>query len=174
MTYRSTITHTGTFKMFLTKPGYDPSRPLKWSDLPERPFAEVKDPAMTGDAYRIGMTLPSDRSGRQVLYTIWQNSSTADTYYSCSDVVFPAAKSGTGGAEGRQLRRLRADGLRLPGRSAQDDRVERPGRAAGTGRGDRTAATQSADSAAPQAAQHRGRRRRWRQPPTAPGPPRHP
>ncbi|ELP63724.1 chitin binding domain protein, partial [Streptomyces turgidiscabies Car8] len=96
MTYRSTIPHTGTFKMFLTKPGYDPTGPLKWSDLPDRPFAEVKDPAMTGDAYRIGMTLPSDRTGRHVLYTIWQNSSTPDTYYSCSDVVFPAAKGNAG------------------------------------------------------------------------------
>ncbi|EFL35665.1 predicted protein [Streptomyces viridochromogenes DSM 40736] len=24
-----------------------------------------------------------------MLYTVWQNSSTPDTYYSCSDVVFP-------------------------------------------------------------------------------------
>ncbi|WP_105968766.1 lytic polysaccharide monooxygenase auxiliary activity family 9 protein [Streptomyces geranii] len=100
MTYRSTIPHTGTFKMFLTKPGYDPAQPLTWSDLPERPFAEVKDPALTGDAYRLAMTLPSDRTGRHVLYTIWQNSSTPDTYYSCSDVVFPAAKSNAGGSGG--------------------------------------------------------------------------
>lgn len=27
-----------------------------------------------------------------MLYTVWQNSSTPDTYYSCSDVVFPEAK----------------------------------------------------------------------------------
>ncbi|MFC8434259.1 lytic polysaccharide monooxygenase [Streptomyces sp. NPDC057253] len=100
MKYVSTIPHTGTFRMYLTKPGYDPSKPLKWSDLPERPFAEVKDPALTNGAYRIGMTLPRDRTGRQVLYTIWQNSSTADTYYSCSDVVFPAAaEKETGGAD---------------------------------------------------------------------------
>lgn len=100
MKYVSTIPHTGTFRMYLTEPGYDPSKPLKWSDLPERPFAEVKDPALTDGAYRIRMTLPKDRTGRQVLYTIWQNSSTADTYYSCSDVVFPAAedKSGDGAA----------------------------------------------------------------------------
>ncbi|WP_203614072.1 lytic polysaccharide monooxygenase [Streptomyces sp. SID13726] len=98
MKYVSTIPHTGTFRMYLTEPGYDPSKPLKWSDLPERPFAEVKDPALTDGAYRIRLTLPKDRTGRQVLYTIWQNSSTADTYYSCSDVVFPAAagKGGTG------------------------------------------------------------------------------
>ncbi|MFI8070828.1 lytic polysaccharide monooxygenase [Streptomyces sp. NPDC086033] len=99
MKYASTIPHTGTFRMYLTEPGYDPSKPLKWSDLPEQPFAQVKDPALTDGAYRIRMTLPKDRTGRQVLYTIWQNSSTADTYYSCSDVVFPAAadKGGDGG-----------------------------------------------------------------------------
>jgi predicted carbohydrate-binding protein with CBM5 and CBM33 domain len=99
MKYASTIPHTGTFRMYLTEPGYDPSKPLKWSDLPEQPFAQVKDPALTDGAYRIRMTLPKDRTGRQVLYTIWQNSSTADTYYSCSDVVFPEAadKGGDGG-----------------------------------------------------------------------------
>ncbi|MES5818633.1 lytic polysaccharide monooxygenase [Streptomyces sp. RG80] len=92
MRYASTIPHTGTFKLFLTKPGYDPAKPLTWSDLPSQPFAEVKDPALTGGAYRLRATLPADRTGRHVLYTIWQNSSTPDTYYSCSDVVFPAAE----------------------------------------------------------------------------------
>ncbi|MFF7733361.1 lytic polysaccharide monooxygenase [Streptomyces sp. NPDC007984] len=92
MRYVSTIPHTGTFRMYLTKPGYDPSGPLSWSDLPEKPFATVTDPALTDGAYRLRVTLPSDRSGRHVLYTVWQNSSTPDTYYSCSDVVFPEAK----------------------------------------------------------------------------------
>ncbi|MDH6453664.1 MULTISPECIES: lytic polysaccharide monooxygenase [unclassified Streptomyces] len=100
MKYVSTIPHTGTFRMYLTEPGYDPSKPLKWSDLPEQPFAQVKDPALTDGAYRIRMTLPKDRTGRQVLYTIWQNTSTADTYYSCSDVVFPAAAEDKGAAAG--------------------------------------------------------------------------
>ncbi|GAA4017627.1 lytic polysaccharide monooxygenase [Streptomyces plumbiresistens] len=93
MRYVSTIPHTGTFRLYLTKPGYDPTKPLTWDDLPERPFAEVTDPALTDGAYRIRAKLPADRTGRQVLYTVWQNSSTPDTYYSCSDVVFPAAKS---------------------------------------------------------------------------------
>ncbi|MEU1463375.1 lytic polysaccharide monooxygenase [Streptomyces sp. NPDC005727] len=90
MTYASTIAHTGTFRLYLTRPGYDPTKPLTWSDLPTRPFAEVKDPPLTNGAYHLGATLPKDRTGRQMLYTIWQNSSTPDTYYSCSDVVFPA------------------------------------------------------------------------------------
>ncbi|KOG08456.1 lytic polysaccharide monooxygenase auxiliary activity family 9 protein [Streptomyces viridochromogenes] len=99
MRYVSTIPHTGTFKLYLTKPGYDPAKPLAWADLPEKPFAEVKDPALTDGAYRIRAALPSDRTGRHVLYTIWQNSSTPDTYYSCSDVVFPAGRDRDGDAE---------------------------------------------------------------------------
>ncbi|MEV1078234.1 lytic polysaccharide monooxygenase [Streptomyces sp. NPDC050211] len=94
MRYVSTIPHTGTFRLYLTKQGYDPSKPLTWSDLPSQPFAKVTDPALTDGAYRITGTLPSDRTGRHVLYTIWQNTSTADTYYSCSDVVFPASERG--------------------------------------------------------------------------------
>jgi chitin-binding protein len=93
MRYVSTIPHTGTFRLYLTRPGYDPAQPLSWSDLPEKPFAEVKDPALADGAYRIRATLPSDRTGRHVLFTIWQNSSTPDTYYSCSDVVFPEGKA---------------------------------------------------------------------------------
>ncbi|MEU9477611.1 lytic polysaccharide monooxygenase [Streptomyces sp. NPDC048191] len=102
MTYASTIAHTGTFRLYLTKPGYDPSKPLTWSDLPERPFARVTDPPLRDGAYHIGATLPTDRTGRQVLYTVWQNSSTPDTYYSCSDVVFPerAQAAGTAPAAG--------------------------------------------------------------------------
>ncbi|MEU3888345.1 lytic polysaccharide monooxygenase [Streptomyces sp. NPDC029041] len=92
MRYVSTIPHTGTFRMYLTKPGYDPAGPLSWSDLPDKPFARVTDPALTDGAYRFEATWPSDRTGRHVLYTVWQNSSTPDTYYSCSDVVFPETK----------------------------------------------------------------------------------
>ena len=97
MKYASTIPHTGTFKLYLTKPGYDPKKPLTWSELPEKPFASVKDPALTNGAYRITAKLPSDRTGHHVLYTVWQNSSTTDTYYSCSDVEFGAARSGRSG-----------------------------------------------------------------------------
>ncbi|MEW2299587.1 lytic polysaccharide monooxygenase [Streptomyces sp. NPDC006655] len=111
MTYTSTIAHNGTFKLYLTKPGYDPSKPLTWSDLPTRPFAEVKDPPLTNGAYHFGAKLPADRTGRQLLYTIWQNSSTPDTYYSCSDVVFTTKKA-AGGATGGT--RAQAGGASTP------------------------------------------------------------
>lgn len=101
LSYSSTIPHTGTFKLYLTKPGYDPAKPLTWADLPSKPFASATDPALVNGAYRIRATLPSDRTGRQMLYTIWQNTSTTDTYYSCSDVVFPAAAAGGSGGGGK-------------------------------------------------------------------------
>ncbi|WUD77641.1 lytic polysaccharide monooxygenase [Streptomyces sp. NBC_00510] len=91
MAYGTTIPHQGTFRLYLTKEGYDPTRPLTWSSLASDPFVKVTDPPVSGGAYRIGGRLPSNRTGHHVLFTIWQNSSTPDTYYSCSDVVFPAA-----------------------------------------------------------------------------------
>ncbi|MGN9911700.1 lytic polysaccharide monooxygenase auxiliary activity family 9 protein [Phytohabitans sp. LJ34] len=92
--YAGTIRHEGTFKLYVTRDGYDPKRPLAWSDLESKPFLSVADPAFRDGAYRMKGTLPANKSGRHLIYTIWQNSSTPDTYYSCSDVVFvkPAAK----------------------------------------------------------------------------------
>jgi chitin-binding protein len=88
--YRQRIPHKGTFRLYVTRPGYDPARPLRWADLPAKPFLTATDPPMRGDAYVFAGRLPAGRTGRHVLLAIWQNSDTADTYYSCSDVVFGA------------------------------------------------------------------------------------
>ena len=87
--YAGTIPHEGTFRIYLTRQGYDPARPLAWGDLTTAPIAEVTDPPLRNGSYRMSAKLP-DRSGRHVLYTVWQTSSTPDTYYSCSDLVFSA------------------------------------------------------------------------------------
>ncbi|GGN07443.1 chitin-binding protein [Actinoplanes campanulatus] len=88
ITYRGTIPHEGSFRLYLTRPGYSPERKLTWGDLTE--LTEIKDPPLTGGSYRMRVTLPR-RSGRHILYVVWETSSTPDTYYSCSDLVFPAA-----------------------------------------------------------------------------------
>jgi chitin-binding protein len=49
---------------------------------------------MRDGSYRMSGKLPADRTGRHVLYTIWQTTSTPDTYYSCSDLVLKTAGSG--------------------------------------------------------------------------------
>lgn len=87
ITYRGTIPHEGSFRIFLTKAGYSPERKLTWADLTK--LTEVTDPPLTGGSYRMRVDLPQ-RTGRHILYVVWETTSTPDTYYSCSDVVFPS------------------------------------------------------------------------------------
>ena len=98
MQYKTTIPHEGSFRVYLTKPGYDPAKPLTWSDIPAKPFLTADNPPIRGGAYRMSGKLPSDRTGRHIVFTIWQTTSTPDTYYSCSDVIIRGTSTG-GGAE---------------------------------------------------------------------------
>lgn len=62
--YRVTAPHEGTFKVYLTKAGYDPARPLAWSDLDlAHPVATAVDPVATGGFSTFSGTLPSVRAG---------------------------------------------------------------------------------------------------------------
>ncbi|TDC81191.1 chitin-binding protein [Micromonospora sp. KC606] len=95
--YAGTIPHEGTFRLYATLPGYDPRKRLTWADLSERPFVTVTDPPLRKGAYEFTGRLPVGLTGRHLIYTVWQNSDSADTYYSCSDVDFvePTAESPT-------------------------------------------------------------------------------
>jgi len=97
VSYRATIPHAGTFRMYVTKDGYNPKQALRWADVETKPFLTATDPSFSGGAYSFKGTLPQGKVGRHVLYTIWQNSSSSDTYYSCSDVLFskPASAATT-------------------------------------------------------------------------------
>jgi predicted carbohydrate-binding protein with CBM5 and CBM33 domain len=92
--YRAPIPHDGSFRFYLTRQGYDPAKPLRWSDLGSKPFLTVGNAKLSDGAYRMSGKLPADRTGHHVLYTIWQTTSTPDTYYSCSDVVLTGAGKG--------------------------------------------------------------------------------
>ncbi|WP_393099486.1 lytic polysaccharide monooxygenase [Streptomyces sp. LN325] len=92
--YRVTAPHKGTFNVYLTKDGYDPSKPLTWGDLDlAHPVATKTDPAATNGYYTFSGTLPK-RSGKQLLYAVWQRSDSPEAFYSCSDVTF----GGSGGS----------------------------------------------------------------------------
>ncbi|MFI7404583.1 lytic polysaccharide monooxygenase [Streptomyces sp. NPDC049541] len=95
--YRVTAPHKGTFKVYVTKAGYDPAHPLAWSDLDlDHPVATATDPVASGGFYTFSGTLP-ERSGKQLLYAIWQRSDSPEAFYSCSDVSFGGGRTGGSG-----------------------------------------------------------------------------
>ncbi|MEV4683937.1 lytic polysaccharide monooxygenase auxiliary activity family 9 protein [Streptomyces kurssanovii] len=93
--YKATAPHKGTFELYLTKDGYDPTKPLTWSDLEEKPFAKVTNPKLENGAYVFDGIVPN-KSGRHLVYSIWQRSDSPEAFYTCSDVVF--GKDNGGGA----------------------------------------------------------------------------
>lgn len=97
--YKGTAPHKGSFELYVTKDGYDPSKPLKWSDLESEPFAKVSDPGMQNGDYVFSGTVPN-KTGRHLIYSIWQRSDSPEAFYTCSDVVFgkDGGGSGAGGA----------------------------------------------------------------------------
>ncbi|MGH4030861.1 lytic polysaccharide monooxygenase [Actinomycetota bacterium Odt1-20B] len=95
--YKGTAPHKGSFELFITKDGYDPSKPLKWSDLESKPFVKVNDPKMENGDYVFDGKIPS-RSGRHLIYSIWQRSDSPEAFYTCSDVTFGKDSGGSAGA----------------------------------------------------------------------------
>ncbi|MEV8587438.1 lytic polysaccharide monooxygenase [Streptomyces sp. NPDC051180] len=92
--YKGTAPHKGSFELYVTKDGYDPSKPLKWSDLEAKPFVTVTDPGMQNGDYVFQGTVPK-KSGRHLIYSIWQRSDSPEAFYTCSDVVFGKDSGGT-------------------------------------------------------------------------------
>jgi chitin-binding protein len=96
--YRVTAPHKGTFKVYITKAGYDPAQPLAWDDLDlAHPVATATDPVASGGFYSFSGTLP-ERSGKQLLYAVWQRSDSPEAFYSCSDVSFGGGNSNSSGS----------------------------------------------------------------------------
>ncbi|MFI9613999.1 lytic polysaccharide monooxygenase [Streptomyces sp. NPDC052023] len=167
--YRVTAPHKGTFKVYVTKPGFDPAKALGWGDLDlANPVATVTDPAASGGFYTFSGSLP-ERSGKHVLYAVWQRSDSPEAFYSCSDVTFgggnggdtdAGAGAGAGAGDNGEGGQSGGDGSAAPAPSASaptDEQIE-----AGTehstvenhGHGDddpATSAEPAAEDAAPEA-----------------------
>ncbi|WP_336207412.1 lytic polysaccharide monooxygenase [Nonomuraea sp. LPB2021202275-12-8] len=83
--------HPGAFNYYVTKNGWNPNGPLKWSDL--EPFGSVTNPPDNGgpgglNYYYWNAQLPSGKSGRHIIFTHWIRSDSNENFYSCSDVAF--------------------------------------------------------------------------------------
>jgi predicted carbohydrate-binding protein with CBM5 and CBM33 domain len=92
--YNDWAKHPGTFSLYITKDSWSPTRALAWSDLESAPFSQVVNPASIGGPgtddghYYWNGTLPSGKSGRHLIYSVWSRSDSQETFYGCSDVVF--------------------------------------------------------------------------------------
>ncbi|MGW6916838.1 lytic polysaccharide monooxygenase auxiliary activity family 9 protein [Kitasatospora sp. NPDC054939] len=96
--YRATAPHRGTFQLFATNPSYDPTKPLTWANLESQPFLTVTDPKLVDGSYVLPGKIPTGKTGRQLIYAIWQRSDSPEAFYSCSDVVFDGSGSAPGTA----------------------------------------------------------------------------
>jgi chitin-binding protein len=97
-TYNAWAAHPGWFYQYVTKDGFDATKPLTWNDVETTPFITADHPALTGTpgtvdgAYKWTGNLPAAKSGRHIIYTVWKRSDSNETFYSCSDVVFDGGK----------------------------------------------------------------------------------
>jgi len=92
--YNRWAAHPGTFRLFITKDGWDQTKPLTWADMESAPFSTVTDPPNTGTVatlqsyYHWSATLPANKTGHHIIYSVWARSDSSETFYGCSDVVF--------------------------------------------------------------------------------------
>jgi predicted carbohydrate-binding protein with CBM5 and CBM33 domain len=97
-TYNMWAAHPGSFSTYVTKDGYDPTKPLTWDSLEDAPFDVADHPPSTGAVATLGgkyywtAKLPAGKTGRHLMYTVWTRSDSNETFYSCSDVVFDGGK----------------------------------------------------------------------------------
>ncbi|WP_344980124.1 lytic polysaccharide monooxygenase auxiliary activity family 9 protein [Streptosporangium fragile] len=86
ITYHATAPHSNSnFEFYITRAGYDPTQPLRWSDLVHiQTFTNQNPTTFTNWT----INLPQ-RSGRHILYSIWQRVvGSTEAFYTCSDVDF--------------------------------------------------------------------------------------
>ncbi|GAA4896193.1 lytic polysaccharide monooxygenase [Streptomyces coeruleoprunus] len=92
--YNAWAAHPGWFRVYITKDGFTPTRTLTWDDMEDQPFLTVDHPPLTGSPgtveghYAWTGDLPVNKSGRHIIYMVWERSDSQETFYSCSDVVF--------------------------------------------------------------------------------------
>lgn len=85
VTWTNTAPHeTLYYDVYITKADWTPDQPLTWNSL-ERLVRTDPRPASTID--NIDIILPP-RTGRHVIYSIWQRSLSPEAFYSTSDVDF--------------------------------------------------------------------------------------
>jgi predicted carbohydrate-binding protein with CBM5 and CBM33 domain len=87
--------HPGRFDLYITRNGWNQTRPLAWSDLEPTPFFSITNPPQVGGPgtvegyYDFGVVgLPGGKTGRHLILAHWIRADSNENFYSCSDVIF--------------------------------------------------------------------------------------
>ncbi|WP_426751267.1 lytic polysaccharide monooxygenase [Myxococcus sp. Y35] len=87
--FHATAVHaTRYFHFYVTREGYNPALPLKWSDLEANPFCSITHATAQNNRYRLSCPFPQGKTGSHVIYVIWQRSDSPEAFYACTDVKF--------------------------------------------------------------------------------------
>lgn len=106
--YHATAVHsTQDMLFYITPQGWDPTQRPSWEDLdwidepgnpndPVDPFCHLTEVTLetipgVGDGYRMVCPLPQ-RSGRHVIYHVWQRDDSPEAFYACIDVLLAGSE----------------------------------------------------------------------------------
>ena len=78
---------TDYFRFYITKDSYDPTQPLRWEDL-EAPFCEITEVEQVNMRYHMTCPSPGNKTGKHIIYNIWQRDLSPEAFYACIDVDF--------------------------------------------------------------------------------------
>ncbi|MFD7643506.1 lytic polysaccharide monooxygenase [Kitasatospora sp. NPDC059795] len=97
--FRVTAPHQGVMKLYITNSSYNPTQPLKWSNLDlANPIATFASPRTSDNGYyNVNVNLPQ-RTGRQLVYMVWQRTDSPEAFFGCSDVDFGSGTAAAAGA----------------------------------------------------------------------------
>ncbi|WP_395373620.1 lytic polysaccharide monooxygenase [Marinicella sp. W31] len=86
--YYATAPHSSAyFRFYVTKDNYNPNQPLGWDDL-ESPFCEITAVSLKEQRYHMTCPSPGSKTGKHVIYNIWQRDDSPEAFYACVDVDF--------------------------------------------------------------------------------------
>ncbi|MEU0937685.1 lytic polysaccharide monooxygenase [Embleya sp. NPDC005971] len=89
-TWKLTARHaTTTFRYFITKASWSPGQAITRGQLESTPFLSVPyGGVQPGSTVSHTGTLPAGRSGKAVIFAVWDIADTGNAFYQCTDVTF--------------------------------------------------------------------------------------
>ncbi|MEU9362677.1 lytic polysaccharide monooxygenase [Streptomyces sp. NPDC047973] len=80
---------TSDFRYYITKNGWDPTKPLTRAALESQPFMTVPYGNQQPPATLTHQgSMPTQKTGKHIILAVWNVADTANAFYACSDVKF--------------------------------------------------------------------------------------